>query len=112
MREPIEGGGQARREIQLTEAEIKAQLIQRSSGSEFVGCEIEDRLQSFVVASDGDTVTGRETIEQGVDSLQMAALQKVHGWAGFDKQQHLGGLVDTEEIRNRPLDAVVEKLEA
>jgi hypothetical protein len=42
----------------------------------------------------------------------MAALQKIHGWAGFDEQQYLGGLVDTEEIRNRPLDAVVEKLEA
>src|SRR5580692_539545 len=39
----------------------------------------------------------------------MASLKKIDGWAGFDQDENLSGLIDAEKIRNRLFDAVVEK---
>jgi len=92
----------------LTEAEIEVQPVESCGGRRLIRGEIEHRFGSRVVTGDGDAVAGRETIEEGVDRLHMTALEEVHGWAGFDEEQDLGGFVDVEEIRDGLLDAVIE----
>jgi len=46
-----------------------------------------------------------------VYSLKMAALEKVDGWASFDKKEDLGGLVNAKEIGDGLLGAIVEQVE-
>ena len=92
----------------MTEAEVKVQPVQSCGGRRFIRREIEDGFGSGVVAGDGHAVAGRETIEEGVDRLKMAALEEVDGWAGFDEEQDLSGFVDVEEIRDGLLEAVIE----
>jgi hypothetical protein len=110
MGEPIENGDKAGGEIQLTESEIEAQLVQSGGGVEFVWREIQNKLGSIVVAGDGDAVTGREAIEERMNRLKMATLDEIHSWTGFDEEQDLSWLVDVKEIRDGLFDAVIEKM--
>src|SRR5208282_4684476 len=68
-------------------------------------------FRGIVVTSDGDEVAGCEAFEEGLDRLKMAALEEIYGWAGFNEEQDLGALVDTEKIRDGLLDAVIENVE-
>ena len=43
-----------------------------------------------------------------MNRLKMATLDEIDGWTGFDEEQDLGRLVDTEEIGDGLLDTVVE----
>jgi len=111
MGDPIENGGKAGGEIQLTESEIEAQLLQGRGCGRFVWSEIQNKLGSIVVAGDCDTVAGREAVEEGMNRLKMASLDEIHGRTGFDEKQDLCGLVDTEEIGDGLLYSVVEQVE-
>lgn len=95
----------------MSETEIEAQLVQGTRGDGFVWSEIKDRFDGFIVASDGNAVGVRETIEQRVDSLKMATLDKVHCGTSFDEKKDLRRFVYAEEIRDGLLDAVVENVE-
>lgn len=109
--EPIESGGEAGGQIQLTKSEIETQLVQCGSSGAFVWGVFQYEFWGFVVAGNGDAVAGRETIEEGMDRLKMAALYEIHGWTSFDEEQNLGGFVHGQEICDGLLDAVVEQVE-
>ena len=45
-----------------------------------------------------------------MNRLEVATLDEIYGRTGFDEEQHLGWLVDTEKIRDGLLDAVIEEM--
>jgi hypothetical protein len=95
----------------LSETQIEAQLIEGARGDGLVRCEIEDRLGSFIVASDGNAVAGGEAREKGAHGLKVAALEEVDSRASLDEEKNLGGLVDAEEIRDGLFDTIIEYME-
>jgi len=60
--QPIEDDGNAGREVELAEAEIEVELVQRPRRGPFVGGEIENGLRRMVVAGDGHAVAFGQTI--------------------------------------------------